>query len=136
MNFLLTKHLSVNHKSEVQHAGNNGSSDIVLIPQPTGCECDPLVCPTSDDTTYLMADRKTEMVEREEVLPALPGRTLCLRILIRREHARSSLDDSERGYRRQPDQHERRQCSELSLTRKFLIVKLDESIHLQEFRDS
>ena len=55
-----------------------------------------------------MADRKTEMVEMEEVLPALPCRTLRLRILVRREHAWSSLGDSERGYRPQPDQHERR----------------------------
>ncbi len=39
----------MNHKSEAQHAGSTGSSDIVLIPQPTECGRDPLVGPQWHD---------------------------------------------------------------------------------------
>lgn len=37
--------VDVNHKGDLQHAGNAGSSDIVLIPQPTECGADPLRWP-------------------------------------------------------------------------------------------
>ncbi|PSS12906.1 hypothetical protein M430DRAFT_143353 [Amorphotheca resinae ATCC 22711] len=37
--------VDVNHKVEVQHAGTEGSSDIILIPQPTECDGDPLRWP-------------------------------------------------------------------------------------------
>jgi len=35
--------VDTNHSLDVSHAGS-GSSDIVLLPQPTACGRDPLVC--------------------------------------------------------------------------------------------
>lgn len=78
------------HTIHASHAGS-GESDIVLIPQPTECGGDPLVRGLYlSFCVYEMFQVLTvalEMVEMEEILPALPRCAICLRVLFRREYA-------------------------------------------------
>jgi hypothetical protein len=53
--------VDTNHSLDVSHAGS-GSSDIVLLPQPTGCGRDPLVSLSSITHTRTYADGTTALV--------------------------------------------------------------------------
>lgn len=73
----------MNHKVEVQHAGTEGSSDIILIPQPTECDGDPLVRQTRRKLVWdPPLTKDVEMAKMEEVLSIIPCRSIRLRVLI------------------------------------------------------
>jgi len=73
-----------NHSLDVSHAGS-GSSDIVLLPQPTGCGRDPLVSYGKRTYTRTYADGTTALVKDQEILSTNNPRFIRLWLLVRRE---------------------------------------------------
>jgi hypothetical protein len=86
-----------------------------------------VLCP--NEMSSISPNEKLDMVELEEILSPFSRGALRLCVLLRREHAWGSLDNSERGHRRQLDQYEWRQCSELSFARKTSAIKQEQSVH-------
>lgn len=76
--------VDTNHSLDVSHAGS-GSSDIVLLPQPTACGRDPLV--KYFDLIYYrsLADDETALVDAQEVLAVDAPRFVRVWLLVWRE---------------------------------------------------
>ena len=81
--------VDTNHSLDVSHAGS-GSSDIVLLPQPTGCGRDPLVicyCNPIHTTLLTLTFHTTALVHVEEVLAVDHPCFIRLWLLIRRKQS-------------------------------------------------
>jgi hypothetical protein len=77
--------VDTNHSLDVSHAGS-GSSDIVLLPQPTGCGRDPLVSLNIYKMyTGVCADGRSALVHAQEIPSTNNPRFIRLWLLVRRE---------------------------------------------------